>query len=50
MNNLSNTEQLQTHFREQRDIQNFPDNFRLRIHRTLSWLRSMPLTKNSPHF
>ncbi len=38
MNNLSNTQQLQTYFREQRDIQNFPDNFRLRIHRALSWL------------
>ncbi|MDD6911181.1 HEPN domain-containing protein [Actinobacillus minor] len=38
MNNLSNTEQLRTYFREQRDIQNFPDNFRLRIHRALSWL------------
>ena len=38
MNNLSNTEQLRTYFREHRDIQNFPDNFRLRIHRALSWL------------
>lgn len=38
MKNLSNTQQLQTYFREQRDIQNFPDNFRLRIHRALSWL------------
>ena len=34
----STSQQLQTYFREQRDIQNFPDNFRLRIHRALSWL------------
>lgn len=31
--------QLQTYFREHRDLQNYPENFRLRIHRALSWLK-----------
>lgn len=39
MGRLTTAEQLQTYFREHRDAQNYPDNFRLRIHRSLSWLQ-----------
>lgn len=45
MSKLTTFEQLQTYFREHREIENYPEDFRLRIHRSLSWLKKAEMAK-----
>lgn len=40
------TEDLIFYFKQNRDILNYSDNFKLRIHRALSWLKQAEITEN----